>query len=100
MKNVKMLNQRVLVEALEEAPKTNKLLIPESITKNLGKGKVIVSPSESKLRPNDIVLFDNRATLPLTLEGKDYLVLQENTIFMVIGHEEQTNKRTKKAAVV
>ncbi len=80
-----MFQQKVLVEELEEPPvPEGKLLIPQSVAKNLARGR-IVAVDEGKLRVGDTILYDNRQALPCKLEEHEYLVIHESSIIGVFG---------------
>lgn len=84
MKNIQMLQQRVLLTQLPEEPvSVGKLVVPESVAKNLSRGK-IAAVDEGKLRVGDEVWFDNRQALPASIEGKDYLIVHESQILAVL----------------
>lgn len=85
MIGIKMLQQRLLIEESPESQTTTAgLFVPDTIAKNLGKGK-IVAVGESKLRSGDTVIFDRRQALPITLEEKEYLILHEPQVIAVLS---------------
>lgn len=80
-----MLQQRLLIEESPESQTTTSgLFVPDTIAKNLGKGK-IVAISESKLRTGDTVIFDRRQAMPVTIEEKAYLILHETQVIAVLS---------------
>lgn len=87
--NVRMYQQRVLLEPVEE-PKiqAGKLVVPDTVAKSLGRGK-IVAVDEGKLRVGDIVLYDNRQGMPCSLEGVEYVIVHENNILVVFGKQKE-----------
>lgn len=92
MKNIQMLQQRVLLTQLPDEPvSVGKLVVPESVAKNLNRGK-IVAVDEGKLRVGDEVWFDNRQALPLSLgiDGTDYLIVHESQILAVLKKKTKT----------
>ncbi len=79
-----MLQQRVLLEALpDESVSVGKLVVPETVAKNISRGK-IVSVDEGKLRVGDLVFFDTRQALPLTVDGKELLIVHESQILVLV----------------
>ncbi len=79
--NFKPLGERVLVERKEEEKKTaSGLIIPDSAKEKPAEGKVVaVSAQVEKLgeiKVGDRVCFGKYAGTEITLDGKDYIVLQ------------------------
>lgn len=92
--NLRMLQQRVLLTQLVEEPvAVGKLVVPESVAKNVSRGRV-VAVDEGKLRVDDEVFFDARQAVPMTIEGQELLVVHESQIIAVIN----TKKKAKKTA--
>lgn len=92
MKNIQMLQQRVLLTQLPDEPvSVGKLVVPESVAKNLNRGK-IAAVDEGKLRVGDEVWFDNRQALPLSVEGIEYLIVHESQILAVV--KKKTKRRS------
>jgi len=89
---VRMLQQRVLLEPLEE-PKvqTGNLVVPDTVAKNLGRAK-IVSVDEGKLRVGDVVLYDTRQGMTCSLEGEEYVIVHESNVFAVLGQQKGSKK--------
>lgn len=80
-----MLQQRLLVEESPEPSTTSSgLIVPETIAKNLGRGK-IVAVGETKLRSGDTVIFDRRQAIPMSLDDKEYLILHESQVIAVLS---------------
>jgi len=92
--NVRMFQQRVLLKPMEE-PKAQagKLVVPDTVAKNLGRGK-IVAVDEGKLRVGDTVLYDNRQGMPCSLEGGEYVIVHETNILAVLGKQKDPKKST------
>lgn len=91
MKNVRMLQQRVLLTQLPDEPiSVGKLVVPETVAKNIARGK-IASVDEGKLRVGDEVFYDTRQALPLSINGEEYLILHESQILLVL-EKKKTSK--------
>ena len=85
MKNIRMLQQRVLLRPLATPiSSTKKLFIPEGVNKNLGRGEVVAT-SEVKLRVGDEVLYDLRQTMPMTLSDEELVLIHESYIYAVFS---------------
>lgn len=87
-----MLQQRVLVkELVSKTIPVGKLIVPDSVTKNLSRGRII-AVDEGKLRIGDIVLFDNRSSMPITFKTSEYLIVHENQIIAVVKRKSKQRK--------
>lgn len=83
--DIQMFQQRVLLEEIPEEPnREGKIVVPQTVAKNLSRGKLI-AVNDGKLREGDLVLFDNRQAVSITLEGKEYLIAHETQIIAVLG---------------
>jgi co-chaperonin GroES (HSP10) len=92
MKTIQMLQQRVLLTQLPDEPvAVGRLVVPESVAKNLNRGK-IVAVAEGRLRIEDEVLFDSRQALPFNYNGKEYLIVHEGQILAVLKKKKQKSK--------
>jgi chaperonin GroES len=92
---IRPLDDRVVVEPLEAAEKTQGgIVLPDSAKEKPTKGKVI-SVGEGKLldsgkraellvKKGDKVLYGKYAGTEITVDGKDYLILKENDILAKI----------------
>lgn len=93
---VKPLGNRVLVEVLEAEEKTEGgIVLPDTAQEKpqqakviaVGKGKVSdegkVIPMEVKT--GDIIIFGKYSGTDLKVEGKDYLMLNEDDILGIVG---------------
>ena len=89
------MNDRVLVERLEEEEKTKGgIIIPDSAKEKPLEGKIIAVGSGKRLddgrlqaldvKANDRILFGKYSGTEIKLEGKDYLILREEDILAVI----------------
>jgi co-chaperonin GroES (HSP10) len=84
MKNVRMLQQRVLLTQLpDESISIGKLVVPETVAKNIARGK-IAAVDEGKLRVGDEVFYDTRQALPLSINGEECLIVHESQILLVL----------------
>lgn len=76
-----MLQQKVVIKPLPEEPTTvGKLFVPDTVIKPVSKG-IVAYVGEGKLRSGDVVLFDNRQSLPLTILEDEYVVVHETQVF-------------------
>ncbi len=82
----KPLGKRVLIERVEEAKTTSSgIIIPDNAQENPLPGKVIAVGNKIKvLSVNDIVVFGKYAGTELTLENKEYLVMEDKDILGII----------------
>lgn len=92
---VRPLQDRVLVERLEEEKKTaGGIIIPDNNTEKPAQGKVIsVGPGYLKedgsfraleVKPGDTVLFGKYAGTEVKVEANDYLIMKESDVFGII----------------
>jgi len=87
---IKPLQDRILVERMEEEEKVGGIIIPDSAKEKPQKGKIIeVGPGrkddEGKTIPLDIkkgdtVLFNKYAGTEIKIEGKEYLLMREDDV--------------------
>ena len=83
---IKMLSSRVLVEEIVEDIKSESGIIlgNTKTSTNQKIGKVIsVGNMVEEIKVTDKVMFDNYKAFPLNLEGKTYLIMEENNIIGV-----------------
>lgn len=92
---VRPLQDRVLVERVEEEKKTaGGIIIPDSNTEKPAQGKIIsVGPGYLKddgsfraleVKPGDTVLFGKYAGTEVKVEGNDLLIMKESDVFGII----------------
>lgn len=92
---VRPLNDRVLVERLEEEKKTaGGIIIPDNNTEKPAEGKIIsVGPGHRNddgsfaalnVKAGDTVLFGKYAGTEVKVEGSDYLIMREDDILGVL----------------
>ncbi|WP_305046430.1 co-chaperone GroES [Geoalkalibacter sp.] len=93
--NIRPLNDRIIVERLEEETKTaGGLIIPDTAKEKPQQGKVIAvghgkKTEDGKVLPLDVkagdkVLFGKYAGTEIKIEGKEYLMMREDDILGVI----------------
>jgi chaperonin GroES len=94
--NIRPLQDRIIVERVEEETKTaGGIIIPDTVSKEkpqegkiiaAGKGKVTpegkVLPLDVK--PGDRVLFGKYAGSEVKIDGKEYLIMREDDILGVV----------------
>ena len=80
------LGKRVLIERVEEATTTaSGIIIPDNAKEKPLNGKVIaVSKEVEEIAVNDTVVFGKYAGSELTLDGKEYLVMEDKDILGVM----------------
>ena len=82
---IKVLGVRVLIEEIVEDIKSSGGIILGD-TKNSAQkiGKVIsVGDSVEEIKINDKVMFDNYRVAPLNLDGKTYILLEQDSVIGV-----------------
>ena len=88
--NVKPLADRVLIEPAPAEEKTaSGIIIPDSAKEKPQRGKVVAVGSGKKDEPltvkkGDTVLYGKYSGTELTIEGKDYLIMEESKIFAIV----------------
>ena len=92
---VRPLQDRVLVERLEEETKTaGGIIIPDTNTEKPAQGKIVAvgsgyrlqdgSVRELDVKSGDTVLFGKYAGTEVKVEGKEYLIMKEDDILGVL----------------
>jgi len=80
----KPLQNRVLVEPVKPEEKTaGGIIIPTTGTEKANTGKVIRSALES-VKEGDVVIFTKYSGTEVNLEGKDYLLMEEDDLLAII----------------
>jgi chaperonin GroES len=84
--NFQPLGDRVLVERLDEASTTSTgIIIPDNAKEKPSEGKVVaVSDDVKNITCGDTVVFGKYTGNELTLENKQYLVIETDDIFGII----------------
>lgn len=80
------LGKRVLIERVEESKTTaSGIIIPDNAKEKPLNGKVIAVSEEIKsISINDTVVFGKYAGSELSLDGKEYLVMEDKDILGII----------------
>lgn len=80
------LGKRVLIERVEESKTTaSGIIIPDNAKEKPLNGKVIAVSDEVKnISINDTVVFGKYAGSELTLDGKEYLVMEDKDILGIL----------------
>ncbi len=88
--NIKPLADRVLIEPSQAEEKTaGGIIIPDTAKEKPQKGTVVAIGNGKKDEPmtvkiGDIVLYGKYAGTELTIEGNDYLIMNESDIVAII----------------
>ncbi|MCL4431602.1 MAG: co-chaperone GroES [Epsilonproteobacteria bacterium] len=84
--NFQPLGKRVLVQRLEEATTTaSGIIIPDNAKEKPSQGTVIsVSSEVETVATGDIVVFGKYAGNELTIDGKNYLVIETDDLFGIL----------------
>lgn len=83
----RVLNQRVLIQEVEESQqKEGKLVRVDGERNPLGTGRIIARADDLKsgVKVGDSVIFDRRQALPLKLPDGDYLLVHESMLYVVL----------------
>jgi len=89
--NFKPINDRVVVQPAPAEEKTaGGIIIPDTAKEKPQRGKVIaVGPGKDDnsmtVKKGDVVLYGKYAGQELSYEGKDYLIMREDDILVVLG---------------
>ena len=80
------LGKRVLIERVEEAKTTaSGIIIPDNAKEKPLNGKVIAVSKESEgISVNDTVVFGKYSGSELTLDGKEYLIMDNKDILGIL----------------
>jgi len=93
--NIRPLQDRIIVERLEEENKTaSGLIIPDTAKEKPQKGQVVAAgkgkvAEDGKVMPLDLkvgdkVLFGKYAGTEIKIDGKEYLIMREDDVLGVI----------------
>ena len=88
--NIKPLGERVVIEPAPAEEKTSAgIIIPDTAKEKPQQGTVVAVPQEDKdnnvkVKPGDRVLYGKYAGTEITIDGKDYLIMNESDILAVI----------------
>jgi chaperonin GroES len=92
---IRPLNDRLLVQRLEEEAKTaGGIIIPDSAKEKPAEGKVIaVGPGktndagervELQVKEGDVILFSKYGGTDVKLDGEDYLIMREDDVLGIV----------------
>ena len=88
--NIKPLGDRVVVEPVEAEQKTaSGIIIPDTAKEKPSQGVVVAVPDANEdkkpsLKVGDKVLYGKYAGTEITIDGKEYLIMNESDILAVI----------------
>ena len=90
MEEIELLEDRVLIETITETVTASGIIIPDTAKEKPMKGRVVaVGPGkkdvEMKLKPDNLVLFGKYSGIEVKLEGKDYLLMRQEDVFMKVS---------------
>ena len=92
---IRPLNDRLLVQRLEEEAKTaGGIIIPDSAKEKPAEGRVIaVGPGktndagervELQVKEGDVILFSKYGGTDVKLDGEDYLIMREDDVLGIV----------------
>ncbi|MDQ1350376.1 MAG: chaperonin GroES [Acidobacteriota bacterium] len=85
---VQPLDERVLVEPLEQEEKVGSIIIPDTAKEKPSMGKVIAVGTDEELKkilkPGDKVLFGKYAGEEIKIEGKKHLIIKLEEILATV----------------
>jgi chaperonin GroES len=91
---IKPLQDRILVERVEEEEKVGGIIIPDTAKEKPQKGKIIeVGPGRKddsgkviplEIKSGDVVLFNKYAGTEIKIEGKEYLLMREDDVMALV----------------
>jgi len=92
---IRPLNDRLLVQRLEEEEKTaGGIIIPDSAKEKPAQGKVVaVGPGKTndagervalQVKEGDVILFSKYGGTDVKLDGEDYLIMREDDVLGII----------------
>ena len=92
---IRPLNDRLLVQRLEEEEKTaGGIIIPDSAKEKPAEGKVVaVGPGKTndagervalQVKEGDVVLFSKYGGTDVKLDGEDYLIMREDDVLGIV----------------
>ena len=82
---IKVLGTRVLIEeVIEDIKSESGIILGDSKASAQRIGKVInIGHSVEEIKINDKVMFDGHRVAPLNLDGKTYIIMEENNVIGV-----------------
>ena len=90
MKDFELLEDRVLIETITETVTASGIIIPDTAKEKPMKGRVVaVGPGKDnvvmEVKPDNLVLFGKYSGIEVKLEGKDYLLMRQEDVFMKVS---------------
>jgi len=87
--NVTPLSDRIVVKQMAAEDKIGGIIIPDTAKEKPNRGTVIVcGPGKSdepmEVKPNDTVLYNKGAGIPLTINEEDYLIMRQGDVLAII----------------
>ncbi len=86
--NIKPLDDRVLVEQVEEEEKVGSIIIPESAKEKPRMAKVIAVGTDEDLQEHikvgDTIIYSKYSGDELKIDDKEYLIVQRGDILAVV----------------
>jgi len=87
--NIKPLDDRVLVEQVEEEEKVGTIIIPESAKEKPHMAKVIAVGTDEDLQElikvGDTIIYSKYSGDELKIDDNEYLIVQRGDILAVVG---------------
>ena len=82
---IKVLGNRVLIEELVEDIKSESGIILGNTENSAQKIGTVISVGDSveEIKITDKVMFDNYTAFPIELDGKTYIIMEENNVIGV-----------------
>lgn len=82
---IKVIGNRVLIEEIVEDVKSESGIILGTTEKSPQRVGVVISVGHSvqEIKVNDKVMFDSYKVAPLNLDGKTYIIMEENNVIGV-----------------
>lgn len=90
MKNIKPINDRVVVKPAPAEEKTQGgIIIPDTAKEKPQRGEVVAAGPGKEgnlmtVKVGDIVLYGKYAGQQVTLDGQDYLIMREDDILVIL----------------
>ena len=85
---IKPLDDRVLIEQLEEEEKVGSIIIPDSAKEKPRMAKVIAVGTDEELKElvkkGNTVLFSKYSGDEIKVDGKEYLIIQRGDILAIV----------------